>query len=49
MNKPLFQLKELVELNCLRKIRKAQLINEFLKENKIEVIIADHWKSLELN
>jgi len=24
------------------------LINEFLKENKVEGIIADHWKSLEL-
>ena len=32
----------------LRKIRKAQLINEFLKENKVQCIIADHWKSLEL-
>ena len=31
-----------------RKIRKAQLINEFLKENKVQGIIADHWKSLEL-
>ena len=32
----------------MRKIRKAQLINEFLKENKVQGIIADHWKSLEL-
>ena len=32
----------------MRKIRKAQLINEFIKENKIQGIIADHWKSLEL-
>ena len=35
-------------IKFLRKIRKAQLINEFLKENKVQGIIADHWKSLEL-
>ena len=35
-------------IKLLRKYRKAQLINEFIKENKIEGIIADHWKSLEL-
>ncbi|MDB9825887.1 glycosyltransferase family 4 protein [Candidatus Pelagibacter sp.] len=35
-------------IKLLRKFRKAQLINEFIKENKIEGIIADHWKSLEL-
>ncbi|MBD1139265.1 glycosyltransferase family 4 protein [Pelagibacterales bacterium SAG-MED46] len=31
----------------LRKYRKAYLIDEFIKENKVEGIIADHWKSLE--
>jgi phosphatidylinositol alpha-1,6-mannosyltransferase len=31
----------------LRKYRKASLIDEFTKENKVEGIIADHWKSLE--
>ena len=31
----------------LRKYRKAYLIDEFVKNNKIEGIIADHWKSLE--
>ena len=31
----------------LRKYRKAYLIDEFVKDNKIEGIIADHWKSLE--
>ena len=31
----------------LRKYRKANLIDEFTKENKVEGIIADHWKSLE--
>ncbi len=35
-------------IKFLRKIRKAQLVNNFLKENKIQGIIADHWKSLEL-
>jgi len=33
----------------LRKFRKSYLVNEFLKKNnKIDCIIADHWKSLEL-
>jgi phosphatidyl-myo-inositol dimannoside synthase len=31
----------------LRKYRKAYLIDEFVKDNKVEGIIADHWKSLE--
>ena len=31
----------------LRKYRKASLIDEFTKDNKVEGIIADHWKSLE--
>ena len=31
-----------------RKYRKAHLINEFIKGNKVEGIKADHWKSLEL-
>ena len=35
-------------IKFLRKYRKAQLINEFIKKNKVECIIADHWKSLEL-
>jgi phosphatidylinositol alpha-1,6-mannosyltransferase len=30
-----------------RKYRKASLIDEFTKDNKVEGIIADHWKSLE--
>ena len=33
----------------IRKYRKAYLVNDFIKENsKIECIITDHWKSLEL-
>jgi phosphatidylinositol alpha-1,6-mannosyltransferase len=31
----------------LRKYRKASLVDEFIKDNKVEGIIADHWKSLE--
>ena len=43
-----FSIERVGGIKILRKIRKAQLINEFLKENKVEGIIADHWKSLEL-
>ena len=43
-----FSVERIGGIKFLRKIRKAQLINEFLKENKVEGIIADHWKSLEL-
>ena len=43
-----FSIERIGGIKFLRKIRKAQLINEFLKENKVQCIIADHWKSLEL-
>ena len=43
-----FSIERVGGIKMLRKYRKAQLINEFIKENKIEAIIADHWKSLEL-
>ncbi len=43
-----FSIERVKGIKFLRKIRKAQLINEFLKENKVQGIIADHWKSLEL-
>ena len=43
-----FSIERIGGIKFLRKIRKAQLINEFIKENKIKGIIADHWKSLEL-
>ena len=42
-----FSIERVGGIKFLRKYRKAQLINEFIKENKIEGIIADHWKSLE--
>ena len=43
-----FSIERVGGIKFLRKIRKAQLINEFLKKNKVQGIIADHWKSLEL-
>ena len=43
-----FSIERVGGIKFLRKIRKAQLINEYLKENKVQGIIADHWKSLEL-
>ena len=43
-----FSIERVGGIKFLRKYRKAQLINEFIKENKTEGIIADHWKSLEL-
>ena len=43
-----FSIERVGGIKFLRKIRKAQLINEFLKNNKVQGIFADHWKSLEL-
>jgi phosphatidylinositol alpha-1,6-mannosyltransferase len=43
-----FSIERVGGIKFLRKIRKAQLIDEVSKENKIQGIIADHWKSLEL-
>jgi len=44
-----FSIERIRGVKLLRKYRKAYLINEFIKNNKkIECIIADHWKSLEL-
>jgi len=43
-----FSIERVGGIKLLRKYRKAQLINEFIKENKIKGIIADHWKSFEL-
>ena len=47
-NRESFSIERVGGVKFLRKIRKAQLINEFLKENKVQGVIADHWKSLEL-
>ena len=43
-----FSIERVGGVKLLRKYRKAHLINAFIKENKIDGIIADHWKSLEL-
>jgi phosphatidylinositol alpha-1,6-mannosyltransferase len=43
-----FSIERIGGIKFLRKIRKAQLIDEVSKENQIQGIIADHWKSLEL-
>ena len=43
-----FSIERISGIKFLRKIRKAQLIDEVSKEKKIEGIIGDHWKSLEL-
>jgi phosphatidylinositol alpha-1,6-mannosyltransferase len=43
-----FSIERVGGIKLFRKYRKAQLINEFIKENKTEGVIADHWKSLEL-
>ncbi len=43
-----FSIERIGGIKFLRKIRKTQLVNEFLKEKKVQGIIADHWKSLEL-
>ena len=47
-NKENFSIERVGGIKFLRKIRKAQLINEFIKKNKVQGVIADHWKSLEL-
>ena len=43
-----FTIERVGGIKFFRKIRKAQLIDEVSKEKKIEGIISDHWKSLEL-
>ena len=43
-----FSIERVGGIKLLRKYRKVQLINEYIKENKVDGIIADHWKSLEL-
>ena len=43
-----FTIERVGGIKLLRKYRKAQLINEYIKENKVDGVIADHWKSLEL-
>ena len=43
-----FSIERIGGIKFLRKYRKAALVDEFIKENKVKGIIADHWKSLQL-
>ena len=43
-----FSIERVSGIKFLRKIRKAHLVDEVSRVNKIEGIISDHWKSLEL-
>ena len=44
-----FSIERVSGAKLIRKYRKAYLVNEFINKNKkIDCIIADHWKSLEL-
>ena len=44
-----FSIDRVSGIKILRKYRKSYLINEYLNQNtKVQCIIADHWKSLEL-
>ena len=43
-----FTIERIGGIKLFRKYRKAYLVNEFIKQNKVDVVIADHWKSLEL-
>ena len=43
-----FSIERVAGIKMLRKYRKASLVNEFIEKNKVEGIVADHWKSLEL-
>ena len=44
-----FSIERVSGIKILRKYRKASLINEYLNQNpKVNCIVADHWKSLEL-
>ena len=44
-----FSIERVSGIKILRKYRKAYLINEYLMQNhKVQCVIADHWKSLEL-
>ena len=44
-----FSIERVSGVKILRKYRKSYMINEYLSQNpKVQCIIADHWKSLEL-
>ena len=44
-----FSIERVSGMKLIRKYRKSYLINDYLENNKkVECLIADHWKSLEL-
>ena len=44
-----FSIERVSGIKILRKYRKSYLINDYLNQNsKVQCLIADHWKSLEL-
>jgi len=48
-SKSLMNIKRIKGLKIFKKYRKANLVNDFIKENSnIRAVITDHWKSLEL-
>jgi phosphatidylinositol alpha-1,6-mannosyltransferase len=47
MNKATFSIERVGGPKLLRKYRKAYLVDEFVKNSKVNGIVADHWKSLE--
>ncbi len=48
-NKSSMDIERVKGIKLFRKYRKANLVNDFIKENSsIRAIITDHWKSLEL-
>ena len=46
-NKENFSIERVGGPKILRKYRKANLVDQFTRDNKVQGIIADHWKSLE--
>ena len=44
-----FSIERVSGMKLIRKYRKSYMINDYLEQNnKVQCIIADHWKSLEL-
>ena len=44
-----FSIERVSGIKLIRKYRKSYMINDYLEQNnKVQCIIADHWKSLEL-
>ena len=46
--KSLMSIERIKGIKLFKKYRKANVVNNFISNNNIRAIIADHWKSLEL-